>query len=232
MAIGPRSWSVLPHDPIEELAANLWRVEGRMNRSNRRVMIMARLTDGRVIMHNPIALDDASMARIDAWGEVSSILVPNRFHRRDAYIMQMRYPKAKAYAPSGALASASKAVPCTGTYADVSTDATVSLRDLDGIAHREGVMLVRSDDGVSSIFCDTLLNLPTMRGLMGWLLDPTGMLSVPRPTRWLFVRDKDAFRKDLLRIANEEGLTRVIPGHGAVVATEAGERLRESAERL
>ena len=232
MAIGPRTWSVLPHDPIEELAPNLWRVEGRLNRSNRRVMIVARLTDGRIIMHNPIALDDASMARIDAWGEVTSLLVPNRFHRRDAYIMQMRYPKAKSYAPSGALASASKATPCSGTYAEVSTDATVSLRDIDGIGKREGVMLVRSDDGVSAIFCDTVLNLPKMRGLMGWLIDPTGMLSVPRPTRWLFMRDKEALREDLLRIASEDGMKRVIPGHGAIVATDAGARLRESAERL
>jgi hypothetical protein len=195
-------------------------------------MIMVRLGDGRIVMHNPIALDDASMARIDAWGEVASLLIPNRFHRRDAFIMGARYPKARAYAPTGALASASKATPCSGTYADVPTDTTLSLRDIEGIGEREGVMLARSSDGVSAIFCDTVLNMPKLSGPRGWLLEPTGVLSVPRPTRWLFTSDKDALRQDLLRIANEDGLVRVIPGHGAVVASNAAERLRESAARL
>jgi hypothetical protein len=231
MAIGPQTWSVLPHDPIEELAPNLWRVQGTLNRSTR-VMILVRFGDGRIVMHNPIALDDASMARIDTWGEVSSMLIPNRFHRRDAYIMRTRYPKAKAYAPAGALASATQATSCSGTYADVPTDATLSVRDIEGIGQREGVMLARSNDGVSAIFCDTLLNLPKLSGPRGWLLEPTGVLSVPRPTRWLFMRDKVALRQDFLRIANENGLVRVIPGHGAIVANEAAERLRESASML
>jgi hypothetical protein len=232
MAIGPRSWSVLPHDPIEVLAHNVWRVEGKLNRSNRRVMTMARMADGRIVVHNPIALDEASMARLDAWGDVTAILIPNRFHRRDAYIMQQRYPKAKAYAPSGAVQAASQATPCSGTYADAPTDATLSIRDIEGIGQREGVMIARSDDGMTAIFCDTLLNLPKMSGPLGMMLDPTGMLAVPRPTRWLFMRDKNALRQDLLRISSEDGLTRVIPGHGALVAREAAERLRESAERL
>jgi hypothetical protein len=183
-------------------------------------------------MHNAIALDEPSMAKIDAWGEVAAILVPNRFHRQDARIMQARYPRAKVYAPTGAVPGASKATPISGSYADVPTDARVSLRDIDGVRKREGVLLVKSDDGVSAVFCDTIMNLPKLSGLLGWLLSPTGMLSVPRPTRALFAKDTGALRKDLLRIAAEEGLVRVIPGHGAVVHDHAKEHLRMAAERL
>src|SRR5262245_38215599 len=118
MAIGPKEWAVLEHGPIDVLAPNLWRVEGVLNRSNRRVMVLARLKDGRIVMHNAIALDEPSMARIDAWGDVAAILVPNGFHRRDAFIMHARYPKAKVYAPRGAIAAASKATACAGSYAD------------------------------------------------------------------------------------------------------------------
>ena len=65
MAVGFRRWTVLPHAPIEVLAPNLWRVEGQMGSYNKRVMVLARLADGRILMHNAIALDEASMARLD-----------------------------------------------------------------------------------------------------------------------------------------------------------------------
>jgi len=214
------------------LAPNLWRVEGVLSAANKRVMILVRLGDGRILVHNAIALDAPSMARIDEWGEVAAILVPNRFHRRDARIMHLRYPKAKVYAPTGALAAASKATPCAGTYSDVPTDSTVSARELDGIRRREGVVIVRSPDGVSAVFCDTLLNLPKLSGLLGMMLYPTGMLSVPRPTSLLFAKDRKALRADLERIAAEGGLVRVIPGHGAVVGADAPSQLRAAAARL
>jgi hypothetical protein len=232
MAVGHKAWTVLSHTPIEVLAPNIWRVEGLLNASNKRVMALVRLQNGRILMHNAIALDEASMARIDAWGEVAAILVPNRFHRMDAHIMRTRYPRAKVFAPSGALQAASKATPCDGTYADVPTDATVYVRDLDGIARREGVVVVRSPDGVTAIFCDTLLNLPKLSGLLGMMLHPTGTLSVPRPTSLFFAKDRKALRVDLEHIAAAKGLVRVIPGHGAVVATDACTRLSEAAARL
>jgi len=232
MAIGPRTWRVLPHSPIEALAPNLWRVEGVLNAYNKRVMILVRLGDGRIIVHNAIALDEPSMKRIDEWGTVDSILIPNRFHRTDARIMHERYPKAKAYAPRGALAAASKATPCSGTYADVPVDSTVTVREVEGVGEREGVILVKSEDGVSAVYCDTVLNLPKMSGLLGLLLNPTGMLAVPAPTRYLFAKDKKALRADLERVAGAEGLRRVIPGHGAAVTSDAPARLREAAARL
>jgi hypothetical protein len=85
---------------------------------------------------------------------------------------------------------------------------------------------------VSAVFCDTVLNLPRLGGVLGFLLHPTGTLAVPRPTAWWFAKDTRALRDDLLRVAGEDGLARVVPGHGAVVATDAGARLREAAERL
>lgn len=232
MAIGPQSWRVLPHSPIEALAPNLWRVEGAVGASNKRVMVLVRLGDGRIIVHNAIALDEPNMKRIDEWGTVDSILIPNRFHRLDAHIMHQRYPKAKAYAPRGALAAASKATPCAGTYADVPVDSTVTLREVEGMGDREGVLLVKSDDGVSAVYCDTVLNLPKLSGFMGFMLHPTGTLSVPRGMRYFLAKDKKVLRADLERIAEGEGLRRVIPGHGAAVTSDAPARLREAAARL
>jgi len=232
MAVCAQSWIVLPHDPIEILAPNVWRVEGRLGKNNRRIMLLARLKDGRIIVHNAIALDDASMAKIDAWGEVAAILIPNAFHRQDSFIMQTRYPMAKVYAPSGAIKAASKATPCAGAYRDAPADDSVKIRDIEGIGGKEGLMLIQSDDGTTAVFCDTLLNIPPMGGLMGLALSPTGTLGIPRAIRWMMMKDKQALKNDLLGIAATDGLVRLIPGHGATVTKDVAARTKEAAERL
>ncbi len=231
MAIGHETWTVLPHDPIEKLAENLWRVEG-MIKGNRRTMVLGRLGDGRIVMHNAMALDDASMSQIDAWGNVAAIVIPNRFHRLDAAIVQQRYPNAKVYAPRGVLGPASKATPCAGGYGDVPSDERITLRELQGVRENEGVMLVKSNDGVTAVFCDMLLNLPKRSGLAGFALHPTGTLSIPRAMRWMTVKKKQAVIDDFESIANIDGLVRLIPGHGDVISVDVARELRTAARRL
>jgi hypothetical protein len=77
MAVCFTEWTVLPHEPVQKLAENLWRVEGALGKSNRRAMSVVRLRDGRLIVHNAIALDEPEMQELEAWGEVAAILVPN-----------------------------------------------------------------------------------------------------------------------------------------------------------
>jgi hypothetical protein len=55
------TWTVLPHDPIEKHSENLWSVSGNMPGGNQRRMTIARCADGKLVIHNPIALDDAEM---------------------------------------------------------------------------------------------------------------------------------------------------------------------------
>ena len=62
------SWTVLPHKPIENLrrtsggsAATWARPSGRWS--------LAKMGDGRLFIHNAIALDDAEMAELEAWGD-------------------------------------------------------------------------------------------------------------------------------------------------------------------
>lgn len=233
MAVGFTTWTVKPHDPIQKLSPRLWRVEGRLSASNRRVMSLVRLGDGRIVIHNAIALEEPAMAEIDAWGEVAAIVIPNSFHRQDAFIMKQRYPRAKVYAPGGSLKAAGKAVPVDGgTYTDIPNDAVLTTRHIAGVGEREGVLLVTDDDGVAAVYCDTLLNIPKMGGLLGFFLHPTGVLSVPRPTTWFLAKDLGALRADLLSVAAIDGLRRIVPGHGAVVDTDTTARLTEAAARI
>jgi len=70
----------------------------------KRVMTLARLASGAWVVHNAIALDERSMAQIDALGGVAHLVVPNGWHRQDLRVFHERYPRATVLAPRGALA--------------------------------------------------------------------------------------------------------------------------------
>jgi hypothetical protein len=225
MAICYDEWKVLKHRPIERVSPNLWRVEGVMESGTKRIMSLVRLEDGRVLMHNPVALEAAEMAEIEAWGEVAGIVVPNAFHRMDSKIMQARYPKARVYCPGNATKAVNKATPVHGSLADAPGDATVRVRHLEGIKENEGVIEVQTPAGLVVVFNDMLLNVPKAGFPMELFIGPSGAPAIPRFARWFFVKDKAALRADL------EGLLardprRLVPGHGADVTEDTGERLR------
>src|SRR5690242_15232037 len=96
------TWTVHPHGPIEKVDENLWRVEARFPGAPfSRTMVLARARDGRILVHNAIALDDAEMKEIEAWGKVAFMVVPNGGHRYDAKIFKDRYPDLRVLAPPG-----------------------------------------------------------------------------------------------------------------------------------
>jgi hypothetical protein len=96
MAKAHTQWTVLPHGGIERLSARLWRLQGTLpTMSMARVMTIARRSDGGLVVHNAIAVEDAVMAEIEAWGPIAAIVVPNGYHRLDAKVFHDRYPAAR-----------------------------------------------------------------------------------------------------------------------------------------
>ncbi len=237
MAKAHETWKVLPHRPIEHLADNLWRVEGGLeNMPLKRVMTVARRQDGGLVIHNAIALDDAAMATLDAWGPVSALLVPNGYHRLDVKIFKQRYPAARVYCPRGATKKVEEVVPVDGSYSDFPGDDTVELQTLAGIKEQEGVMIVRSTDGVTLVFNDTIFNMPHVRGFAGWIIrnitQSTGGPRVTRLFRLAVLKDKQALRADLERLADTPELRRMIVSHHRMVEGDAASAIRDAAATL
>ena len=99
----PRPWTVLPHQPIEKLQENLWTVEASLPQGPlRRRMGIARLGDGQLVFLNAIALDEASMKQIEAWGKPAFALTANGFHRLDLGSYKVRYPGLRVLAAPAA----------------------------------------------------------------------------------------------------------------------------------
>jgi hypothetical protein len=233
MAKSFTSWTVLPHRPIEKLEPNLWRVEGKMpDGKTQRAMVVARMNDGGLLIYNAIALGDDEMREIESLGVPRILLVPNGFHRQDARIYKLRYPELKVVCPKGARKRVEQVVSVDATIDEVPGDENVSLVHVEGVKDREAVMTVRSNGNASLVFCDVVLNVPPIGGVMGFMLSPSGRPSVPRLMRLLWVKDRGRMAGHLDRLASTPGLVRICVGHGVTITERPAETLRAVAQEL
>jgi hypothetical protein len=227
------TWTVLPHKPLAKLAENLWQVEGTMPGGEmHRVMVVAKRADGDLVIHNGIALEEPLMAELEAFGTPRWLLVPNGFHRQDAFIWKQRYPDLKVLCPAGARKRVAKVVAVSGDYDDYPPDAHVKLVHLEGFKRAEGVLEIISQDGRSYVFNDAIMNKKKTGGVAGFFIGPTGKPSVPRFARWVWMKDKRSFRAHLERLAHAPDVRRIIVSHGRTIDENAGAVLAQIAADL
>ena len=238
MTSSPTTWTVLPHGPVEDLAENLRWVQGSLPRmSLKRVMTVARLGDGRLVIHNGIALGEVEMRELEAWGRPTFLVVPNGMHRQDAAAYKHRYPELTVLAPRGSRAKVEHKVAVDGVLDDFPADDTVRFERLGGVADAEGVMLVRSNDGTTVVLADAMFNMDRKRDVLGFLFT-TVMGSAPGPrvsrlAKFLLVKDPLALRRDFERLAALPDLVRVVVAHEKVASgPEARAALLEAATYL
>lgn len=223
---------------LEQLAENLWRLEGAVpGMQLNRVMVVARMSDGGLVIHNGIEQGEALYGEIEALGAPRYLVVPNGWHRLDAAKYRARFAGISVVAPRGSRKRVQQVVPVDLTYEELPRDEAVWIEPLDGLKGAEGVMHVRSNDGVTLVFTDAIFNLvERIPGFYGFIFhDVVGSKPGPRVTRvgrWFLVKDKSAYRAHLERLADTPNLKRVIVAHGAMEATDARGMLRAAAATL
>lgn len=221
-------WTVLPHEPIVKLSPNLWWVRGDLpGMSLKRTMTIARRADGQLVLHSPIALDAPELAELEAFGEPAFVVVPNGWHRLDTPAYKQRYPKLQVFAPRGSKQKVEEVIGVDGTFEDFPNDARVRLEPLKGIGDLEGVMLVHDRDGTSVVLGDIVFNMDRKRDLLGFLFT-TALGSAPGPRisrfgKLVLVKDNEALKADLLRLAQLPDLVRVIVAHERVAEGPAAQ---------
>ena len=239
-----QTWKVLPHSAISPLAENLWVVTGDIPYMNlERIMVVARLQNGELLLHSAIAMDEPHMAALEALGKPAHLVVPNGFHRLDAAQYKARYPDMKVYCPTGAKSRVEKEVPVDFTYLERPhpdpDDPSVVLMEYGHPRFIEGNLQVRSADGVTAIFCDHLFNIPKGRTGFFWLiygnlLQSWGSPKVSPASKALLTVTgiKRLYREWLETQAARQDIVRIVPGHGEVVHEDACEVLRAVANSL
>jgi hypothetical protein len=233
MAKAFETWTTLEHGPLEKHGDNLWSVRGRMPNPNiSRRMTVARLGNGGLVIHNAVALDEPSMKEIEAFGEPAYLLVPNGFHRQDAFIYKQRYPKLRVLCPKAAVSKVKQVVATDGTYDEFPKDPRIQVFHMRGAKEREGALIVESETGTTATFCDAVINVPPRGGFFGFILGPTGRPAVPRISRWMVISKNADFRGHLEEIASISSLKRVIVGHGDPFEGDVSGTLRSVAAAL
>lgn len=216
---------------LEQVDDNIWRVEGRLPKMPmKRVMTVARLTDGGLVVHSAIALDD--YAELDALGPVKYIVVPNGWHRLDAKTYVQRYPKAKVIAPRGSKKRVEQIVKVDLEALD---EGGVVVADVAGTKRMECVMTVKTGPRTTVVFCDAVFNMPHRSGIPGFVLkhitQSSGGVKMSRIARWFLIRDKQAFAAQLEQLASQAP-ARVIVSHHQVIANDPAGELRRLADSI
>ncbi len=198
-------------------------------------MTVAKSDDGSLVIHNAVALDDAAMKELERWGTPAVMFVPSAWHRLDAASYKKRYPQLRVFCPAGATKRVAKLVEVDGTYADYTPSKSVRLEHLDGTKQGEGVMTVTDADEVSLVFNDAIFNQAHGRGFGGFvmkLLGSTGGLKTTPIFRLTGLKNKRALADHFRRLAQLEGLERIIIMHGANLENDVSKKLMAVAEAL
>ena len=230
------TWTVHPHGKLTALADGVHVVDGSLpGMPLPRRMTAIRRADGGLILHNPIAVDDATRAQVEALGPVRDLVVPSGHHRLDSKSFVQRYPDARVVAPRGAKRRVEEVVPVGATYDEVADDGRVAFAHLDGLREAEGVLVVRGGDGVTVVVNDVLFNLPHFGGLFGLvygrLMGNAGAPRVTTVARLFVVKDKRALAAHFERLAALDP-KRLVMSHGDVIVDDVAVVLRRLAASL
>lgn len=231
-------WEVQPHQALVEVDDGILTVAGEivMPLGNfPRRMTVARLSGHRTAIYSAIALDEPEMARIEAMGEPSFLIVPGDHHRLDAKIWKERYPHAKVIAPPGASGAVEEAVRVDAT-SDILGDAQVRLIIVPGVDGHEAALEVRRASGLTVIVNDIIAHVAHPHGLGAHIMARlfgfgVSEPQIPRPVRRAVI-DKPALATQFAAWAADPSLKRIIVSHGDVIEAGAADALRALADAL
>jgi len=231
-------WKVLAHGPLLTLADNLLWAQGSIpGMSLKRSMVVVRLSDGKLVIHNGIALSSEQMAELERFGTPAFLIVPSAIHRLDAPAYKQRYPELRVFTPKGSRAQVEQVIQVDGVYEDFPHSDVLRLETLHGVADSEGALIVQSRDGASLVLNDCMFNMDRKRDPLGFLFT-TLMGSAPGPrvsrlAKMMLIKDRKALRADFERYAALPDLVRVIVAHEKVASgAEARAALLQAATYL
>lgn len=233
------TWEVLPHTPLQEIDDGILTVAGDipMPLGNfPRRMTVVRLSGGRSLIFSAIALPEPEMARIEALGEPSILVIPNGAHRLDARAWKQRYPELRVLAPAGAREEVSEVVPVDATATDILDDPDVRFEPVAGTEERESALVVHRPTGHTLVCNDIIghvrhpngMGAQIMARIMGFGVNEP---QIPRVAK-LHIKSPKALAAQLRGWAALENLRRIIVSHGDPITEDPAGQLQRLANGL
>jgi hypothetical protein len=233
-----KEWTVLPHGKLTQVDEGLLTVVGELKMplgDFTRRMTVVRLDDDRLVIFSAIALQEAEMRQLEAYGDPAFLIVPNDLHRIDAKVWKDRYPELIVVAPPGARQKVSEVVSVDADSVDFK-DSAVRYLNVLGTEGSEAALIVRRRAGTTLIVNDLIWNVPDQPGIGGWLFHAMGLSGdhplIPFVVKLHSIRDRAAVRHQLQEWSRLNGLHRIIVSHGDIIGSEAPIVLRELANGL
>ncbi|ACK72894.1 conserved hypothetical protein [Gloeothece citriformis PCC 7424] len=234
--------SILPHSPIESLAPDLWHVTGTMPNGlfPPREMIIFRLSDGSLLIHSAIALQEEAMITLESLGMPKLLIVPNRIHRLDAAVYKKRYPQILVVCPSVAKPFVEEVVKVDEVAEEILPNYGIICHVPAGIRPQELAYELPLSTGKALLFTDILFNLtgaylnqyaPKSQPMINWI-GTGGFFGITGLGKLFYMTDKKAYRQWLEELANIPNLQVISVAHGSPILTECNQKLREAASRL
>jgi hypothetical protein len=198
-------------------------------------MTVIRLAGGRTVIWSAIALDEPSMARIEAMGRPAVMIVPNPGHRLDSKIWKQRYPDIQVLAPPGGKEGIEEAVPVDATH-DILGDPDASFIVVAGTEDMESALQVKRASGTTLIANDIIGHVTHPHGIGANIMARAFNYGVHEPaipsTVKRFIKDPAALARQMRRWADIPDLKRIIVSHGDPITDDPAGHLRRLAEKL
>lgn len=192
-------------------------------------MTTLRLSDGSLLLHSPIPIDDALAEQLDAAGEVSHIVAPNLVHHLFAQAAKDRFPRATLWAAPGLKEKVGLAADhVLGTEFPDAAIETLPVPTRPNL--NETVLLHHTSR--SLVVCDLVFHIQEAKGwgmpLLLWMVGcHGGRLRVSRSMKFHFAKDDWDALGPAARSLCDRDWDRLIMAHGAVVETGGPQALRD-----
>ncbi len=229
-----KEWTVLPHGKLTRINERIVTVVGDLKMPLMhlpRRMTVVRSISGELVIFSAIALGQAEMAELEAFGRPAFLVVPSERHRLDAPAYATRYPGMTVVAPLAGEKKISEVLP---VHTSVPNFGDPSIRYIEIAA--DSALEVESDDGLTVIVNDLIGDIHGASGLGGWLLRTMGFAGdephVPGPVKLLLGKHKAEVAQQFRRWAEHEDLRRIIVSHGDPIEVEPRAALMKLAASL
>jgi hypothetical protein len=229
-----QKWTVLPHGVLTQINDRILTVVGDLQMPLLhlpRRMTAVRLASGDLVIFSAVALRDADMAKLEAFGRPAFLVVPSGRHRLDAPSFAQRYPDISVVAPRNGAEKIGEVVRVDTSTPDFG-DASVRYVEVVG----DSALEVDCDDGVTVIVNDVIGDIHDAKGVGGWLLKTMGFAGdephVPVPVKMLLGKHKSEVARQFRTWAKHANLRRIIVSHGDPIEAAPKETLLALAASL